>query len=259
MTSPAKAATVAFVKAHLPAARAKRGLVLAEGETLALESLRGAWPVEALLLVPIRLTFEAHETLRREGNSRGIAIREISDAEMTRLSTQPAPPPAATLLCPPERKALETSGIPARILVLDGLSDPGNAGTLLRCAAGFGVAVILTSGGVTPRNEKFLRASAGTAFHPGALYHGDEDAAIRRALSDHRVVLLEPRATESIATVAETIGPRFALVLGNEAHGVSAARWPGALRASIPQQSTVESLNVAMSGAIALYEFTRPR
>jgi TrmH family RNA methyltransferase len=129
-------------------------------------------------------------------------------------------------------------------LALWSVSDPGNVGTLIRSADAFGAGVMLSDGCADPFGPKALRAAMGSTF---------------------RVPLLEFELRNAVALVADGGEPLDALeldrygtfVLGAEREGLPEdvlARCDA--RATIPVQS-VESLNVAMAGTIALYERAR--
>ena len=127
------------------------------------------------------------------------------------------------------------------------VGDPGNVGTLLRAADAFGAGVALSDGCADPTGPKALRASTGSIFRV-PLCGFDEPAAGRIALVPRGGTLLPELQLDGDVV----------LVLGSERDGLP----PEVLercdeRASIPQPGGVESLNVAMAGAIALYELAR--
>jgi TrmH family RNA methyltransferase len=134
-------------------------------------------------------------------------------------------------------------------LALWHVGDPGNVGTLLRAADAFGAGVALSEGCADPTGPKALRASVGSIF--------------RVPLSDFeepggKRVALVPG--DGIPLPELDSGGDVVLVLGAEREGLP----PEVLercdeRVSIPQPGGGESLNVAMAGAIALYELARPR
>ena len=129
-------------------------------------------------------------------------------------------------------------------LALWRVSDPGNVGTLLRSADAFGAAVMLSDGCADPFGPKALRAAMGSTF---------------------RVPLVDFALSNAVALVAEGGEPLCDLelerystfVLGAEREGLPEEILERCdARATIPVQS-VESLNVAMAGTIALYERSR--
>ena len=146
------------------------------------------------------------------------------------------------------------------LLVLVGLADPGNVGTLFRSAEAFGAAGLCLVGGVDPYNPKLVRAAAGSAFRIPFSMVGDDGAVdVLRRLAEAEVTAWAtmPSAGASMAQVAATDG-LLALVLGNEPHGLSddvVAACVGT--ATVETSAGMESLNVAVAGSVALYELSR--
>jgi TrmH family RNA methyltransferase len=145
-------------------------------------------------------------------------------------------------------------------LVLVGVADPGNAGTLLRTAEAAGAgAVLFCDGSVDPYNPKCVRASAGSLFRVGVMTGGEAVDVLERTgsagMTRIATSLLEGTAPEALDLTVP-----FALVLGNEAHGLPAAL-DGYVDASIrlPMAGRVESLNVAMAGTAICFEALRQR
>jgi TrmH family RNA methyltransferase len=125
-------------------------------------------------------------------------------------------------------------------LALWRLADPGNVGTLIRTADAFGAAVILSDGCADPTSPKALRASAGSIWRV-PLGTWDDIGGVRVALEAHGGVPL-PEVD---------LSGRVTFLLGAERAGLS-AEVERDVDATIPI-SGAESLNVAASGAIALY------
>jgi TrmH family RNA methyltransferase len=145
------------------------------------------------------------------------------------------------------------------ILVLAGLQDPGNVGTLLRSAEAFAASgVLLLPGAASPWNPKALRASAGSAFRVPAI----------NATEPETLNLFDRYRIPAIAAVARAGTPigeaRFtgpcALLIGNEGAGLSKILLSAAAqRVTIPTPGNVESLNAAIAGSLLLYEASRQR
>jgi TrmH family RNA methyltransferase len=132
-------------------------------------------------------------------------------------------------------------------LALWRVGDPGNVGTLLRAADAFGAGVALSDGCADPTGPKAVRASMGSLFHV-PLSEFDEPKGKRVALVPSGGIPLPELDS----------GGEVVLVLGAEREGLP----PEVLdrcdeQASIPQPGGGESLNVALAGAIALYELAR--
>ncbi|MEO8595502.1 MAG: RNA methyltransferase [Candidatus Solibacter sp.] len=148
------------------------------------------------------------------------------------------------------------------LMILDGIQDPGNAGTIVRAAEAFGASgVLFLKGAVSPHNPKTLRASAGSLFRV-PFQHGVAAATALATLRQNgvRVFAAMPSGagTPEQALAATDFTARCALVVGNEAHGVSEEWRDAAAGVTIPTVG-VESLNAAMAAVILLYEARRQR
>ena len=141
-------------------------------------------------------------------------------------------------------------------LVLAGVGDPGNAGTLMRSAAAFGVTQVAVLGGADPWSHKVVQASAG-ALATLRVHTLDPAEGLARLRGGARISALVVAGGEDPAAVAP--GPRW-LVVGSEAHGLP-ADWLGAQdeRLTLPMPGAVESLNAAVAGSIACYLLARAR
>jgi TrmH family RNA methyltransferase len=132
-------------------------------------------------------------------------------------------------------------------LALWRVGDPGNVGTLLRAADAFGAGIALSEGSADPTGPKAVRASMGSLFRV-PLSGFDEPAGTRVALVPG----------DGIPLPELHLDGDVVLVLGAEREGLPPEILERcAERTSIPQPGGGESLNVAMAGAIALYELAR--
>jgi TrmH family RNA methyltransferase len=132
-------------------------------------------------------------------------------------------------------------------LALWRVADPGNVGTLLRAADAFGAGVALSAGCADPTGGKALRAAAGATFRVPV--SGFDDVGGRR-------VALVAHGGEPLAAV--DLGGAVTFLLGAEREGLPEDVLAAAdAVVTIPQPGPAESLNVAMAGAIALYEASR--
>lgn len=144
-----------------------------------------------------------------------------------------------------------------RVVVLEAVRDPGNAGAVVRSAvaAGFG-AVIATEGTTDLWSPKALRGAAGLTFGPMAC-RGHSTAEVLDVLG--RAGHLRVRAAldgdvmlDDLPQLPRSI--RMALVVSNEAHGPSDDAVAGTdVAVSIPMQRPVDSLNVAVAAAVLMY------
>ncbi len=150
--------------------------------------------------------------------------------------------------------SLESAAEASRVVVLEAVRDPGNAGAVVRSAvaAGFG-AVIATQGTTDLWSPKALRGAAGLTFAP-QVCRGRTTADVLAALSagGHQRVRATPDGETGVDELQAA--DRMALVVGNEAHGPSAEAVRGTdVAVSIPMQHPVDSLNVAVAAAVMMY------
>jgi RNA methyltransferase, TrmH family len=146
-----------------------------------------------------------------------------------------------------------------RLVIVAGLQDPGNVGTIIRSAEAFAASgVLLISGSVSPWNQKALRASAGSSFRLPVV--SLTDASMLRRVAENGIPMYAcvAEAGDSIYQ-ADLRGP-IAFVIGNEGGGISdeiLSFCDGSLH--VPCPGKVESLNAAIAASIVLYEASRQR
>jgi TrmH family RNA methyltransferase len=145
-----------------------------------------------------------------------------------------------------------------RVVILDRITDPGNAGTIIRTAAALGVqGIVLTHGSVDPHNGKCVRASAGAIFHV-PISADVEPASVYERMRIGNFLIATTDADGSATLSSDAMVPAenlpLAWVFGNEAQGVDAWWHEHAdYRIRIPMSGHVESLNVASAAAICMY------
>jgi RNA methyltransferase, TrmH family len=215
--------------------REKLGLFVCEGEDLVAAGLdAGLEPVEALV-----------DAERPALDDRLPRAENVAPELMAELSALAHPPRVIAVF----RRADLLRGVDPPVgLALWHVGDPGNIGTLVRTADALGPAFLaLSPGCADPTSPKALRASMGAIFRvPTA---GFDEA-------PHPLVGLGPRGGTSLAELE--LGERVTFVLGAERGGL-----PAEVAASCDELASIrlaegaESLNVAVAGAIALYEFSR--
>jgi RNA methyltransferase, TrmH family len=138
-----------------------------------------------------------------------------------------------------------------QVLALDGVSDPGNLGTLLRTALALGWETIyFLPGSCDPFNEKAMRAARGAEFK----------LALAKGTAEHLQQWVEDEGIQPLVADLKGKSPdlvpaasRRLLVLGNEAHGASTVVRHFCLPVTISMPGEMESLNVAVAGGILLY------
>jgi TrmH family RNA methyltransferase len=172
-----------------------------------------------------------------------VAGEDVEPALLAEVSTLAHPPRVVAVF---RRDDLPRGTRPVT-LALWHVADPGNVGTLLRAADAFGAGIALSEGCADPTGPKAVRASMGSLFR--VPLSGFEEPSGKR-------VALVPGGGIPLPEL-DSAGD-VVLVLGAEREGLPPEILDGCEeRASIPQPGGGESLNVAMAGAIALYELAR--
>lgn len=239
-----------------PRGREESGEFLLEGVRLVEDLLAtGAVPRIALVAPSLEDTSRGRELASRLRAS--AETLDVSDAELARVGTTETPQGVAVVARIPraELAELHLQG-DALVVVLDAVQDPGNFGTIVRCADAFGAAAVVTlPGTVDPWNPKSVRSAAGSSLRIPVMSATAEEfiARVRQFGGSVYGAAMDGR---DVAEVAEQSGP-VAIVLGNEGAGLS-----GAVRAicddtiAIPIRSA-ESLNVGVAAGIIMYVMSR--
>lgn len=146
------------------------------------------------------------------------------------------------------------------VLVLDQVRDPGNAGTLVRCATAAGAgAVVFTKGSVDPYAPKTVRASAGLLGRLDLVRDADLEEAAEE-LSRRGFAIVGTDAAAESPYDALDYSAKVAFVVGNEAWGIVEEHRPLLTETvAIPMPGDAESLNAGIAGAVLLFEAVRQR
>ena len=137
-------------------------------------------------------------------------------------------------------------------LVLDGIQDPGNMGTILRTAAAFGFCTVFCINCVDVWSQKVLRASSATQFALNIFESSFEEfkTIFDTDLKDGKLFIADLNGSMN-----DKPADKFGLVLGNEGRGISdAMKTLPHKTVTIPLEKSVESLNVAVAGGILMYK-----
>ena len=221
--------------------RQKEGLFVADGTKLLEEAIRFYPGLDTVILT---------EGVEIPDLSESIRVVEVPEDVMKSISPMEAPQ-GALFLC---RMRPQAAFAPKPgMLILDGIQDPGNVGTILRTADAMDVPVVLLEGCVDPWNWKTVRASMGAVFRTDVIQADWKtvEAACRAAKIPIGVTALSDRAVEiRTAPVRE-----MALVIGSEGNGVRREILDSADRELIiPMNPHCESLNAAVAAAIVMWQ-----
>lgn len=271
ITSPSNPRISRARELQVSKGRKKRGLFLMEGPHLLEVLLDTAILPAEVFYQPALLerTGQGRSLLRRLLHTKGLSgdsLVEVSERVIESISETQTSQGVISILplsaFAPERTSARR---PARsrpaLLILDGLSDPGNMGTILRTALAADVdEVLLTPDCVDCFSPKVVRAAAGAHVAlPVAVdqaWDTIEEHIEKHCQGERRVLLAEAGASRWY--FEQDLRAPFALITGNEAHGPSSeARKRATTAISIPQANNVESLNAAMATGIILYEAVR--
>jgi RNA methyltransferase, TrmH family len=173
--------------------------------------------------------------------------------------TTETPQPIAALAKPRHWPWESLFGSTALVMVLSGIQDPGNLGTILRSAEAFGATgVICLPGTVTRWNPKAMRASAGSVFRLPVI--ASSEAKALQHLREAGIQTYAAMAHEAKPVGEISLSGPSAILIGSEGAGLSpelAAQCDA--RITIPCPGPVESLNAAVAASVLLYEASRQR
>jgi RNA methyltransferase, TrmH family len=214
--------------------RRNEGKVLVTGKKLILELIEKKAPIELLLLTEKSDFSSSHKTVK--------TTPEILQ-KITGFSSLEGM--AALLAIPPFQKIEKAKNL----LVLDGVTDPGNLGTLLRSALSFGWdGIYLTENTCDPFNDKALRAAKGATFF--LPMEEGSFANFLKIASSFTVLVADMEGTPVHLAKKDT---PLALILSAEGAGARQESKETFQKVKVPMFPSMESLNVASAGAILLY------
>jgi RNA methyltransferase, TrmH family len=236
------------VKLHRHITRRREARFLAEGPNLVEAALRRGLVSEV---------FVTEAALDRFGALLADAPMQLVTERAAKALSDTVTPVGLVAVCSVPEVSLDDvlAGEPRLVAVAADMSDPGNAGTLIRIADAMGAdAVVLAGHSVDPYNGKCLRASAGSIFALPVVTEPDATRAVESLTGAGLQVLATTVDGEVSLDDAELDGPT-AWLFGPEAHGLPPDVAALAThRVRIPMPGSAESLNVAAAAAICLYQ-----
>lgn len=171
----------------------------------------------------------------------------VSEDILKKISTQKNPQGVVAICSMRKEKEISHNNV----LYLDGVSDPGNLGTLLRTALAFSFKdVILSKGSVSLYNEKTISSSQGAIFRLNII-SGDEQNLIDLKEKGYKILATEIKGSVELKNIKKS--DKQVLILGNEAHGVNEKILNLADERIRIDINEIESLNVAICGAIMMH------
>lgn len=228
--------------------RKEHNLFIIEGEKLLLEALNSELKIKYLFL--------------KEGFNKHFDIDEkityqINETLMNHISTTDSPPPClAVAEIFENNKDFDSCSF---LLILDGLQDAGNFGTIIRTAEATGVDLVICSNNTVDLfNPKVIRSAMGSVFRQPIKYTNDINKTIEELLKkDFQIIMTSSYASKDYFSVE--FNKKTALFLGNEGNGISKDLLNKYTSVKIPMFGKVESLNVSIATSILLYEIAKQK
>lgn len=223
--------------------RYQRGQFVADGTKLLAEAVRWYGGLDTVIL---------QEGVVAEVPD-GVRLVEVPAELMRAISTMEAPQGALFLCKMPEPKPL---ALRSGCLILDGIQDPGNLGTILRTADALDVPVVLSDGCADPYGEKTVRASMGAIFRTQPVQASRAEILVQCRAAG--IPLAVTALTADARDIREAALSEMAVVIGSEGRGVCADFLEAAdRRLIIPMNPRCESLNAAVAAAIVMWQMRR--
>jgi RNA methyltransferase, TrmH family len=242
---------VAARKLHRRAERAATGLFLVEGA----QAVREALPTA-------RQVFLTDEAAARHPELASSPVSALITPKAAAALSGTVTPQGIFAVCPTLEVPLSSAlgEAPRLVVVLAGVSDPGNAGTVIRVADAAGAdAVVLAGDAVDPHNGKCVRASAGSLFHlPVAVHRSVPEVVALVSAAGLRVLATTAAGRIELDDQELGLDRPTAWLFGSEAHGLDAATLALADETvRVPIHGRAESLNLATAAAVCLYASAR--
>ena len=191
--------------------------------------------------------------------AKGLAAEEVvllPQDVLESISPQKSPQTLLFTCSIPEQKPAIS---PKHVLILDGIQDPGNLGTLIRTASAFSVDQVLVTGETADLyHPKTVRSTMGAIFHQNVSHMSVDE--IKNYVNQHGLHLLGAALGENAVTAGESLPPKTAIAIGSEGQGLSQKLLDICHSTiKIPISDAVESLNAAIAGAVLMWELYRTK
>ena len=220
--------------------RETEGLYVADGTKLLAEAIRYESGLETVILSD-GVEAEVPEQVR---------VIRVPGEVMESVSPMQTPQGALFVCRLPERKAVKP--VPG-MLMLDGIQDPGNMGTILRTADALDIPVVLLEGCADPYSHKVVRASMGAVFRVPVLQSSWEE--MRTACRDAGISVAVTALSERAQDLRQASLKDLAVVIGSEGQGVRPEIMEQAdAELIIPMNPHCESLNAGIAAAIVMWQ-----
>lgn len=223
--------------------RRESGCFLVEGRKMVEEALASAFDVETVL---VQEDMELPDGLT-------MPVYELPAHVLAAVCDTKTPQGIAAVV-----RMKEQSSLGKHIVVLDGVQDPGNVGTIIRTADAAGLnGVLLSNQCADVFSPKVLRATMGSIFRMNLRTTDDLPGELTK-LREKGYSILSSQLDGTPFYERQDVAERFALIIGNEGNGVSEqVQQTATHRVRLPMRGGAESLNAAIAAAIMMYELMR--
>lgn len=227
--------------------------MVCEGEKMLGEALSSGMDIHDILLAE---DAELDTELLRQVEGQGAKLYICPSSLLSKVSNVKTPQ-GVVFSCERPVAELHVLQDAKRLMVLEGLQDPGNLGTIIRTADAFALdGIILCEGCVDPTSPKVVRATMGAAFRmPIAAAPLEQTVAF---LHEQNMPLYAAALSESSVPLTRVDLTRAAVMIGNEGRGIT--KKAAALctqQIIIPMDGRAESLNASVAASIIMYEMSR--
>ena len=220
--------------------RETAGLFVADGTKLLEEAIR-YYPGLDTVILSDGVTADLPEQ---------VTVVRVPEDVMAYVSPMETPQGALFLCRLPEQKAF---GAQAGMLILDGIQDPGNLGTILRTADALDVPVVLLEGCADPYSHKVVRASMGAVLRTQPMLSDWEQ--VHKQCAEARIPVAVTALSEKSQDIRKADLSKMAVVIGSEGRGVRPEILSQAdAQLIIPMNDHCESLNAAVAATIVMWE-----
>jgi TrmH family RNA methyltransferase len=232
---------------------------LVEGFRLTFEAVSSDFAVELLVHTSEFVKSPDHAKLVEDSRKRKVEVAEVNRRDLDSFADTVTSQGVAALVQQHEYRLEDLSRSAQRpqvIVALDAVSEPGNAGTIIRTADWFGAsAVLMGRGGVELYNPKVVRSTMGSLFHLPIVMEADLNELLKK-LHDQGFTVIAAEVDSRKSYDEIPIPGRAVLIFGNEAHGLSSEISSQIdHRVMIRRLGNAESLNVGVACGILLARF----
>ena len=223
--------------------REQAGLFVSDGTKLLAEAVRW-WPGLETVILSDGVEAELPEHVK---------VIRVPEEIMASLSPMETPQGALFLCRLPEKKVFVPQ--PGMVL-LDGIQDPGNLGTILRTADALEIPVVLLEGCADPYSHKVVRSTMGAIFRTPVVQ--TDWNTVRQACTEAGIPVAVTALTDTASDIREADLKTMAVVIGSEGRGVRPEVLTQADKALIiPMNARCESLNAAVAATITMWQMKR--